>query len=234
MLAPRVIVFDLDGTLLDTSQDTAASCNYALELYGRPALPIEEIVRYVGDGARRLMCRASRMRDDDPDLESLVQEFIQHYREHAVQRTTWMPYATHALEELADMPLALCTNKPRDITDRILSTLQAEERFSVIVGGGDLPRNKPAPDPLRHIAAELRVDPKEIVMVGDGPQDVLCGKSVGARTVAVSSGFTSQAFLQELHPDMLLEDLRLLPDIVARWREATVRLRRSQEPPRPR
>lgn len=226
MLAPRVIVFDLDGTLLDTGPDIAASCNYALELFGRPALPIEEVVRYVGDGARRLMSRASRMKDDDPDLEGLVEEFVKHYHEHPFQRSTWMPYATHALEELADMPLAICTNKPREITDRILDTLHAAERFSVVVGGGDLPRNKPAPDPLRHIASMLNVDPKEIVMVGDGPQDVLCGKAVGARTVAVCTGYTSETFLRELHPDMLLDDLRILPDIVKRWREATVRARR--------
>jgi 2-phosphoglycolate phosphatase len=233
MLAPRVIVFDLDGTLLDTSPDIAASCNYALELFGRSVLPIEEVVRYVGDGARRLMSRASRMKDDDPDLDGLVEEFVKHYHEHPVQRTTWMPYATHALEELADMPLAICTNKPRAITDRILEALHAEERFSVVVGGDDLPRSKPAPDPLRHIAATLSVDPKELVMVGDGPQDVLCGKAVGARTIAVATGYTSEVFLRELHPDMLLDDLRILPDIVKRWREATVRARRSQEPPKP-
>lgn len=231
MLAPRVIVFDLDGTLLDTSPDIASSCNYALELFGRSALPMEEVVRYIGDGARRLMSRASRMRDDDPALDGLVEEFVKHYHDHPVQRTTWMPYATHALEELADMPLAICTNKPRAITDRILQALHAEERFSVVVGGDDLPRAKPAPDPLRHIAATLSVDPKELVMVGDGPQDVLCGKSVGARTIAVASGYTSEVFLRELHPDMLLDDLRILPDIVKRWREATVRARRSQQPP---
>lgn len=230
MLAPRVIVFDLDGTLLDTSPDIAASCNHALELFGRPALPIEEVVRYVGDGARRLMSRAARMKDTDPDLDAIVEEFVKHYQDNPVQRTTWMPYATHALEELAEMPLAICTNKPRAIARRILETLHAEERFSIIVGGGDLPRNKPAPDPLRYIAEQLHVDPKELVMVGDGPQDVLCGKSVGARTVAVATGYTSEAFLRELHPDMLLDDLRILPDIVNRWREATVRARRSQLP----
>ncbi len=230
MLAPRVIVFDLDGTLLDTSPDLASSCNHALEVFGRPALPIEEIKRYVGDGARRLMSRAARMKDGDPDLEGIVEEFIRHYQAHPIQRTTWMPYATHALEELSEMPLAICTNKPRAITDSILKALHAEERFSVVVGGGDLARNKPAPDPLRHIASVLGVDPKELVMVGDGPQDVLCGKSVGARTVAVATGYTSEAFLRELHPDMLLDDLRILPDIVNRWREATVRARRSQVP----
>lgn len=234
MLAPRVIVFDLDGTLLDTSPDIAASCNYALELFGRPALSIEEIVRYVGDGARRLMARAARVREGDPDLDALVDEFVKHYHDHPVERTTWMPYATHVLEELADVPLAICTNKPRSVTDRILDALRAEERFAIVVGGGDLPRQKPAPDPLRHIGMKLDVDPKEMVMVGDGPQDILCGKAVGARTVAIASGYTSEVMLRELHPDMLLDDLRILPDIIARWREATVRARRSHEPPIPR
>ncbi|HQK17786.1 MAG TPA: HAD-IA family hydrolase [Polyangiaceae bacterium] len=227
MLAPRVIVFDLDGTLLDTSPDLALSCNHALEVYGRTPLPVEEIQRYIGDGARRLMSRAARMKDDDPNLDGLVEEFIRHYQQYPVQRTTWMPYATHVLEELSEMLLAICTNKPRSITDAILDTLHASERFALVVGGGDLERNKPSPDPLRFTAKQLRVDPKELVMVGDGPQDVLAGKSVGARTIAVAAGYTSETFLRELHPDMLLDDLRTLPDIIQRWREATVRVGRS-------
>ncbi len=228
MFAPRVIVFDLDGTLLDTRPTLVASCNHTLQHFGKQPLPMEEVIRYVGDGSRRLMARAARVRDDDPRLDSIVEEFANYYLAHPVQGTTWMPFATHVLETLADIPLALCTNKPRAITDRVLDALQATERFSMIVGGDDMPRPKPAPDALLHICKQLDVNPKELVIVGDGPQDILCGKSVEARTVALAKGYTSESILRELRPDVLLDDLRTLPDVVERWREATVRIRWSQ------
>ena len=99
-----------------------------------------------------------------------------------------------------------------------------------MVGEGDVPKGKPAPDGLLHVAERLRLDPKELVMVGDGPQDVLCGKSVGARTVAVSTGYTPGPFLRELRPDLLLEDLAKLPDTVVRWCKTTLPARRSFRP----
>ena len=171
----------------------------------------------------------SALPEGDAQLDALVDVFLRHYHDHPVVQTTWLPYATHALEELGDMPMTICTNKPRDIADRILEAFHAEERFTMIVGGGDVPRGKPAPDPLRFIAKELGVDTKELVVVGDGPQDVLAGKSVGARTIAVATGFTSKVFLRELRPDVLLDDLQQVPDIVKRWRESTVRARRPDE-----
>jgi phosphoglycolate phosphatase len=229
MLAPRVIVFDLDGTLLNTSFDIAKSCNHALEGAGLATQPMEQILRHVGDGARLLMARTSGLQEGDARLDAVVDAFLRYYEDHPIVETTWLPYATHALEELGDMPMALCTNKPRAVADRILEALHADERFALVVGGGDVPRGKPAPDGMRLIATTLGVDTKELVVVGDGPQDVLAGKAVGARTIAVATGFTSKVFLRELRPDVLLDDLQEVPDIVKRWREATVRARRPDE-----
>ena len=230
MIIPRAVVFDLDGTLLHTLPDIASSCNHALSLFGLPTLPDDEVMRYVGNGARELLYSASRLKDDDPRLDRIVDEYIRHYQSHPVVLTEWMPHARDAIEQLSSMPLAICSNKPRSITDRILHTLRVEERFAVIVGGGDTTRPKPSPDALRFAAAKLRVDPGELVMVGDGPQDVLCGRAAGARTVAISNGYSPEAFLRELRPDMLLKDLHALPDVVIRWTKTTVAARRSFHP----
>ncbi|MCU0689953.1 MAG: HAD-IA family hydrolase [Polyangiaceae bacterium] len=227
MFIPRVVVFDLDGTLLNTGPDITTSCNFALQNHGFEALDEQRVVRFVGDGARMLMARASGLSTRDARLDTLVEAFVSHYQEHPIQATTWLPFATHALEELSELQLALCTNKPRSITVRILAALHAEERFAVVVAGGDVPRGKPATDSLRKVAVDLEVDPREMVMIGDGPQDVLAGKSVGARTMAVATGYTSRVFLQELRPDVLLDDLRTAPDVIRRWRESTVRARKS-------
>jgi phosphoglycolate phosphatase len=227
MLAPRVVAFDLDGTLLDTGSDIARSCNYALQQHGFATLNPSQVVRFVGDGARKLMAGASGLAEQHERLDALVDAFVKHYEQHPIEATTWLPFAERALDQLAKLPLALCTNKSRAVTDRILAALHAAERFAVIVAGGDVPRCKPAPDPLRKVAADLEVDPTQIVMIGDGPQDVLAGRAVGARTIAVTTGFSSRDVLQALHPDALLDNLRTAPDLIHQWRRSAARYRES-------
>src|SRR5262249_29271678 len=90
--------------------------------------------------------------------------------------------------------------------------------------GGDLPERKPAPEPLIHLARALRAPPEALVMVGDGPQDIECARSAGARSVAVSSGFSSYDQLLKARPDVVLKSLTELPEVFERWREATARI----------
>ena len=220
MCIPLAVVFDLDGTLLDTLPDIATSCNHALQQFGLPTLPEEQIRGYVGDGAITLISRATRLSDDDPLLHKVFAAYMQHYVEHPIEKTRWMPHATETIAMLAPLPLAICTNKPRTIVDRILRTLGAADRFVVVVGEGDVARSKPAPDALLLVAEKLAVAPQQLVMVGDGPQDVLCGKSVGARTIAVTGGFASTDVLRTLEPDVLLDSLAEVPDVVRRWRSS--------------
>jgi len=141
-----------------------------------------------------------------------------------------MPHAEAAIASITNLPLAICTNKPRKIVDKILDFLNIKNRFAIVIAGGDLPRIKPAPDCLQRIATQLNIDPREIVIVGDGPQDILCGKSIGARTIAVTSGYSHEAILRELRPTMLVYDLEALPDILTRWNNSTFRGRRMSQP----
>jgi phosphoglycolate phosphatase len=195
----------------------ATACNHILALFGFRTIPIEEYRLYVGDGARNLVSRAARLRDDDPRLDEIVETYVRHYASHPIEKTQWMPYATDTLDQLASIPLAISTNKPRAVTDVILKALGVENRFALVVGGGDVKRPTPAPDSLRLIAEKLGMKADELVMVGDGTQDVLCGKSVGARTIAVSTGYASETSLRELMPDALIKNLRTVPDTVNRW-----------------
>src|SRR6188768_2050255 len=170
------IVFDLDGTLIDSRLDIANSANHALGAHGFATLSSGEISTYVGDGARLLLARAARLEPSAPALDSLLSSFIAHYEAHPTDHTLLLPGAHEALTQLRHLPLALCTNKPRSISDRVLSNLRLPAHFQVIVGGGDLPKNKPDPLPLQHIARELGLSPTELVMVGDGAQDIACAK----------------------------------------------------------
>jgi phosphoglycolate phosphatase len=115
------------------------------------------------------------------------------------------------------LPLALCTNKPRITTEPVLAALGLDS-FRVVVAGGDLPEKKPHPAPLLHIAQALALAPRELVMVGDGAQDILAGRAAGARTVGVRGGIQAEARLLAAEPDVVIESLAELSALVAAWR----------------
>jgi phosphoglycolate phosphatase len=211
------VVFDLDGTLIDSRLDIASSANHALAAHGYTTLSVDEISSYVGDGARWLLARAARLEPSAAALEALLATFIAHYVEHPTDHTQLLPGAREALAELSHLPLALCTNKPRAIADRVLDNLRLHGLFRTVVGGGDLPKNKPDPLPLRHIAGVLGLSPAELVMVGDGAQDIACAKAAGAHSVGVEGGMQGRERLLGSEPDVLLQSLFELPAALERW-----------------
>jgi phosphoglycolate phosphatase len=222
MLSPTTIVFDLDGTLIDSRGDIVAAVNHALMQSGRRPLPAPLIVRYVGDGARSLCARAAQLAETAADVDDLLSLFTSYYIEHPVDFTRWAPGAQEVLEALSAIPeltLALCTNKPRATTDAVLTALGARARFRISVAGGDLPEKKPAPEPLLHIADALRVSPEAMVMVGDGPQDIECASRAKVRSIAVDAGFFPGERLRQCRPDVFLRTLFELPEIIQRWRD---------------
>jgi phosphoglycolate phosphatase len=212
----RAVIFDLDGTLIDSRRDIAAATLHALEAHGFPTLDEPTIYGYVGDGARALLARAASILPDDQRLEPLLASFLAYYAEHPLVYTRFCPGAEIALAELGELPLALCTNKPRLTTERVLSGLGLVDTFASVVAGDDLPKNKPDPLPILHIAEELGLRPDQLVVVGDGAQDVLAGRAAGARTVGVEGGIQPLARLRAANPDLLLASLFELPDALRR------------------
>lgn len=215
---PRAVVFDLDGTLIDSAQDIAAAVNHALARARLPTLSLERVKGFVGDGARTLLLRASGLPAGDARLETLLADFLEYYGAHGTTFTRPLPGATAALETLgARLPLALATNKQRKSTEMVLAALGLERHFRVVVAGGDSPRPKPSPEQLEYVAQRLGVETRELVMVGDGPQDVLAGQAAGARTVAVRGGMASDERLLATEPDAALASLEELPALLERW-----------------
>ena len=211
------VVFDLDGTLIDSRLDIANSANHALVAHGFSQLSVSEISNYVGDGARLLLSRCARLAPSEPALDALLETFTTYYREHPTDHTQLLPGAREALMSLGHLQLALCTNKPRSITDRVLSNLRLPVTFRVVVGGGDLPKTKPDPLPLQHIARALGLSTTELVMVGDGAQDIECAKAAGAHSVGVEGGMQGRDLLLASDPEVLLQSLFELPSAIERW-----------------
>jgi phosphoglycolate phosphatase len=212
-------VFDLDGTLIDSRGDIAAATLHALAVNGFPSLTAAELLTYVGDGARALLARSAKLTPDDARLEPLLAAFLDYYGAHPLDHTVFCAGAERVLRTLEqEFPLALCTNKPRITTERVLAGLGITERFRVVVAGGDLPQNKPDPLPITHIAQVLGFEAAELAVVGDGAQDVLAGRAAGARTVGLRGGIQPGERLLAAEPDALLDSLEQLPATLAAWR----------------
>jgi phosphoglycolate phosphatase len=226
MLSPAAVVFDLDGTLVDSRGDIVAALNHALQGTNRQPLPAIAIVGLIGDGARALCARAAQLPEASPDVDNLVERFIAYYEEHPVDLSRWAPGAVQALEdlaEIAELRLAICTNKPRTTTEAVLGALGVRTRFAAIYGGGDGPERKPAPGPLLAVVERLGVAPNDVIMVGDGPQDIECARRAGARSVAVAAGFTPRSQLLAAKPDVMIDTLADLTGVIRRWRDATAK-----------
>lgn len=200
---PLGLIFDLDGTLVDSRRDIADACNHALVTHGREALALERILPMIGDGARALVARAFASLETDPIVDDALATFKARYLAHPCVHTVLLPGAREALA--AGPPCALVTNKPRDVTLLVLEALGIADAFSAVWGGGDGPL-KPAPDSVRSVASQLGIEPSATWMIGDGPQDVLAGRAAGAFTVAVR-GIADEASLLAANPDLVVSSL---------------------------
>jgi len=212
--APDAVLFDLDGTLIDSQADIAAACNHALETHDRARLPDSVIRTFVGDGARVLLARAFGVRPDAPELESPLEAFHAFYRANPVVHTTLLPGARESLDAARGKKRILATNKPRETTLRVLEVLGILGEFDAVRGGGDGPL-KPHPFTLLSALNEVNVEPSRAWMVGDGPQDVGAGKAAAcAATIGVLEGFLPSSRLYASGPDVVLSSLHELPALL--------------------
>ncbi len=213
------VVFDLDGTLIDSSADIARSTNFTLERHGLPLRSLDEIRGFIGDGARTLLARAAGLPEQAPGLDPLAQTFLAHYGQNPIVETRLFDGVRELFARLRPLPLCLCTNKPRQPTLAVLEGLGVREAFRVILCGDDLREKKPDPELLRHIAAQLELDVSALVMVGDGPQDIECARAAGARSVGVVGNIVTLERLRAAGPDVIVP-LPEVADVIERWQRA--------------
>lgn len=185
-----LIVFDLDGTLVDSRHDLATSANLLLADLGAAPLSVDQVVAMVGEGARVLVGRVLRAAGIEADLDQALVRFLEIYDEHVLDDTRLYPGALDALEALAkSADLALLTNKPEHHTLRLLDGLSVRERFVEVIGGdGRWPR-KPSPDGLRHLMRSAGTTPENTIMVGDSMVDVETAQRAPARICLAHYGF---------------------------------------------
>ncbi len=211
---PRAVVFDLDGTLIDSAGDIADVLNECLAEDGIAPFDEPAVVTMIGGGAKLLVERAlDRLgrRDDTALLDRLFDKFATRYEALGAGRSTAYPGAVDELVRLhaAGVGLAICTNKPEDITRRVLEQLDLTRWFGAVIGESHRLPRKPAPDMLLAALAGLGARPDEAVMIGDSAADIGTAKAAGVRSIAVTFGYTTIP-PRELGADHVIEHFREL------------------------
>ncbi len=187
--AVRGLIFDLDGTLIDSKLDLIHSVNAMLRKMKRPQLAEETISGYIGHGAPQLVARALGGTATDEDLKSALQFFLGYYEEHKMDNTCAYPGVAETLAQLNHLPMAVLTNKPARISVRILNSLGLDKYFRPIYGGNSFESKKPDPFGAKQILEEFGIAAHEALLVGDSEVDVQTARNAGIQAAAVNYGF---------------------------------------------
>ena len=215
-----LLVFDLDGTLIDSKLDLALAVNAARAEAGLGPLAHETIYSYIGKGAPVLIQKSLGPDADDAQVERSLEFFLSYYREHMLDNTTLYPGVTEALEKWSGhKQLAVLTNKPERFSKMILDGLGVSTHFARVYGGNTFATKKPHPEGLNRLTGELHADPSRTLMVGDSAVDVLTARNAGVPSCGVTYGLQPETFEQH-PPDILVDRMEELVEILSNGRQA--------------
>ncbi len=195
----RTVLFDLDGTLLDTAPDLAQALNFVLQNRGREPLPFEAIRRVVSHGGRALIELGFGPEPETPDFESLRQQLLAYYQQHLSEHTRLFPGMDSVLDTLASrhIPWGIVTNKPGWLTEPLMRQMNLFEQAACVISGDSLSQRKPHPAPLLHASTLIGVAPESCLYVGDAERDIEAGRRAGMTTLAALYGY----LLEEDRPE---------------------------------
>jgi len=198
-----LLIFDLDGTLIESKWDIADSVNLTLAELGLPQRDLEEIFGFVGDGVKKLL-RLSVGEQSHVSFEDALRVFRRHYLTHCLDRTRFYPGVEQALEHFTEKRMAVATNKSIEYTQVILKGL-GSHYFQYVVGGDNGFGLKPEPGMLLHVIEHLKVPKERTVLVGDSTNDINGGHNAGIRVCAVGYGMGNRERMSACQPDWFIE-----------------------------
>jgi phosphoglycolate phosphatase len=218
MTLPRIIAFDLDGTLVDTAPDLIAALNYVLDREGLPPLPLKSARNMIGAGARKLIERGLEVDGhamSSADIDRLMKDFIAYYADHIADASRPFEGLETALDDLEaqGFRFAVCTNKLEWLSKLLLDRLDLSRRFAAICGADTFGVAKPDPTILRETVARAGGNLASTIMVGDAGPDVGVARRAGIPVIGVEFGYTDVP-IAELKPDRLIGHMRELPGAV--------------------
>jgi phosphoglycolate phosphatase len=217
---PLAIVFDLDGTLVDTAPDLLGALNAVLTAEGHEPVVPSDLRHIVGHGAKAMfehaLLRAGATVTPDR-MKTLTEQFLAYYRVNIARGSRPFPGVPETLALFAGKGagLGVCTNKPQDLTELLLDALDLTRHFPAIIGGGRTPYSKPDPRHLLETIAALKGRRERAVLVGDSPVDVAAARAADIPVIAMSYGYTPVP-VHELGADAVVDDFTKLPEIISR------------------
>jgi phosphoglycolate phosphatase len=206
----RALIFDLDGTLIDSQLDLVLSVNAMLEHMGREPHVHEKICSFIGNGAPMLVQRALGENVTEAEVEKGLAYFLEYYRAHMLDNTDVYPGVREALVQLQKYPMAVLTNKPVHFSRAIIEGLNLSRYFRYVYGGNSFETKKPDPQGAQILLRELRAAPHEAMMVGDSEVDIKTARNAGMHSCGVTYGFGTES-LRAHPPDLILDTLSDLP-----------------------
>ena len=219
----QLLIFDFDGTLIDSVPDLADATNAMLTTLGKTPYPIETIRNWVGNGSRMLVERALVGKIEvlegeltEEAVDHAEQVFFDAYKNLSGSKTVAYPDVDSGLKKLkaAGFTLALVTNKPIRFVPKILQSFGWQDLFSEVLGGDSLSTKKPDPTPLLHVCEALNITPKQAVMIGDSRNDILAGQNANMDTLALSYGYNYGQDIRELNPTEAFDDFAALVEYI--------------------
>ncbi|MER0238307.1 phosphoglycolate phosphatase [Fulvimarina sp. MAC8] len=216
---PRAVLFDLDGTLVDSAPDIREALNETMVEKGIVPFDLQDVRTMIGGGVALLIERALTRREreaDEAEKAEIVDRFVALYEPRATRLTTLLPGVSEALAASRShgAKTALVTNKPAGPALSILRHFAIADQFDLVVGGDTGPAKKPAPDLLFHAARQLGVEPADSLFVGDSENDVTAAKAAGMPVAALKDGYTALS-IESLDPTYRLDSLSELPGVFA-------------------
>ena len=206
----KAIIFDLDGTLIDSVDDLANSVNYTLGRLDLPLHTTEEIKSFVGDGIQKLIKRSLGQTHMEK-FDDAFAIFMKHYGVHCTDNTVLYPEVAETISFLAEKySLAVLTNKSATFSHKILTALKIDSYFKEVLGGDSLPTKKPDPAGILYLADKWGLAPDQLVMVGDHATDIEVGQRAGCKTVFIEGGIGET---RGLKPDFVIKSMDELPDL---------------------
>ena len=210
----ELILFDLDGTLIDSAPDLALSVNYMLRCVNHNEFSEEIIDSWVGNGASTLVRRAlsgSKIVDENINndlFDKSLSIFLEYYKNNLCVKTTPYPNVKQTLQALKSdgYKLAIITNKPFDFIEPILQQLELDNLFQLCIGGDSLPEKKPSPLPLQYMCEKFNINARNTLMIGDSKNDILAAKAANIQSIAVSYGYNYGEDIRVYEPDLTIDD----------------------------
>ncbi|MBU4320895.1 MAG: HAD-IA family hydrolase [Thermodesulfovibrionales bacterium] len=200
----KLIIFDLDGTLVDSSMDITNALNYAITPYGFKPLTVEDTIKMVGEGLTRLIEKI--LEDNNVSIkDAVLDRFIKYYSEHLADFTRPYPGVTKTLEMLGRYKKAIISNKRESLSKKLLEQLGLIKFFDVVLGSDSAPEKKPSPAPVKKVLKILGIEPHRAIIVGDSDFDIQAGKGAGLITVAVTYGYRNREMLKDA--DFLIDSM---------------------------